>query len=205
MTTHSTFTNVPFSFAGNTAGMITNTLDNLATAEWQPIVHFNTPVSMRVDNLQMTFETDDASTITYDFGTVSFSTTGDPEPDYFASPALFPDLSYVAGVNELNTVTVSGTFTYLYGSPSPIDGVSTFTAGIRYNSTGNDTSNLLDLGGLNDPSGTGSDASTYDGVNYTCTIGSKSKVVRYGPQKIKFHREYPLTTAKCVSSLDAPQ
>lgn len=42
MATHNTITNVPFSFEVLDAGMGTNTLDDLATAEWQPIIQVNT-------------------------------------------------------------------------------------------------------------------------------------------------------------------
>lgn len=205
MATHNTLTNVPFSFDVIDAGMGTNTLNDLATAKWQPIVQVNTAgIDMRVDNLQVVFEADDASTETVSFGTVTFS-SDDPAPDYRGAAALFPDLTYSVGVNELASVTISGTFTYLRESVSPINGTTAVTAGVRYNSTGTTVAGLLSLGGANDPSATSSDVSTYNGANSTCVVGFKSKVIRYGPQKIKFHREYALTTAKCVSSLDAPQ
>lgn len=205
MATHNTITNVPFSFNVIDAGMGTNTLNDLATAKWQPIIQVNTAgINMRVDNLQVEFEADDASTEVVSFGSVTFDSDS-TAPDYRGTTALFPDLSYSVGVNELASVTISGTFTYLFDSASPISGTTAVTAGVRYNSTGTAVAGLLSLGGANDPSATSSDVSTFNGANNSCVVGFKSKVVRYGPQKIKFHREYALTTAKCVSSLDAPQ
>lgn len=204
MATHNTITNVPFSFDVVDAGMGTNTLDDLATAKWQPVIQVNTAgINMRVDGLHVVFESDDASTETVPFGSVIFS-SDDPAPDWRGGPVLFPDLSYSVGVNELASVTISGTFTYERESVSPINGTTAVTVGVRYNKTGTAASGLLTLGGVNDPSGTSSDVSTYNGANNSCVVGFKSKVIRYGPQKVKFHRQYPLVTAKCVSSLDAP-
>lgn len=204
MATHNTITNVPFSFSVFAAGMNTNVLNDLATAKWQPVISVNTAgINMTVTNLQVEFESTDTSTEVISIGTVSVdSDTG--SPDFFGTATLFPDLSYVTTTNELTTVTISGNFTYDYNSVSPINGVTVFTAGIRYNKTGTAVAGLLSLGGANDPSGTSTDISTFNGTTNTCAVGKKSKTIRIGPQKIKFHRTYAAVTAKCVSSLDAP-
>jgi hypothetical protein len=205
MATHNTITNVPFSFSVFEAGMNTNVLNDLATAEWQPVISVNTAgVNMTVTNLQVSFESTDTSEQTFTFATAQIdSDTG--SPDYFGEAAVFPDLTYSAGVNELTAVTISGNFTYDFGSVSPINGTTAFTAGVRYNSTGTASGGLLALGGANDPSGTSTDVSTFNGTTNTCLVGRASKIVRFGPQKIKFHREYALVTAKCISTLGAPK
>jgi hypothetical protein len=203
MATHNTITNVPFSFEILDAGMGTNTLDDLATAEWQPIIQVNTAnIDMRIDNLAVEFtSTTDSETV--NFGTVTLDSDSSA-PDYSGVAALFPDLGYSVGVEELTAVTISGDFTYLRGSTSPINGTTAVTAGVRYNKTGTAVSGLLTLGGANDPSATSSDVSTFNGANNTCTVGRKSKVIRFGPQKIKFHPAFAGVTAKCVDALDAP-
>lgn len=204
MATHNTITNVPFSFSVLAAGMNTNVLNDLATAEWQAVISMNTAgINLTVSGLQVEFESTDTSSEIISIGTVVVDSDAGT-PDYASATALFPDLTYSVGVNELTAVTISGTFTYDWGSVSPISGTTAFTAGLRYNSTGTVSSGLLTLGGANDPSGTSTDVSTFNGTNNTCLVGRKSKLIRLGPQKIKFHREYALTTAKCVSSLDAP-
>ena len=204
MATHNTITSVPFSFEVLDAGIGTNTLSDLATAKWQPIVQVNTGgIDMRVDGLTVEFtSTTDSETVA--FGTVTLN-SDDPAPDYRGAAALFPDLDYSVGVEELTAVTISGSFTYLRGSTSPVNGTTAVTAGVRYNKTGTVVAGLLSLGGANDPSGTSSDVSTFNGANNTCTVGRKAKVVRFGPQKIKFHRSFVGVTAKCQSALDAPK
>lgn len=184
--------------------MNTDVLNDLATSKWQPVISVNTAgINMTVTNLQVEFESTDASTETVTFGTVSVdSDTG--TPDFFGTAALFPDLTYVALTNELTTVTISGNFTYDRNSVSPINGTTAFTAGVRYNSTGTVAAGLLTLGGANDPSGTSTDVSTFNGTTNPCVVGKDEKVIRYGPQKIKFHPAYASVTAACVSSLDAP-
>jgi hypothetical protein len=204
MATHNTITSVPFSFSILEAGMNTNVLNNLATAKWQTVISMNTAeINLTVSDLQVEFESTDSSSEIISLGTVVVDSDAGT-PDYASATELFPDLTYSAGVNELVTVTISGTFTYDRGSVSPISGTTAFTAGLRYNSTGTSSSGLLTLGGANDPSGTSTDVSTFNGSNNSCVVGKRSKIIRLGPQKIKFHREYALTTAKCVSSLDAP-
>jgi hypothetical protein len=204
MATHNTITSVPFSFEVLDAGIGTNTLSDLVTAKWQPIVQVNTGgIDMRVDGLTVEFtSTTDSETV--EFGTVTLN-SDDPAPDYRGAAALFPDLDYSVGVEELTAVTISGSFTYLRGSTSPVNGTTAVTAGVRYNKTGTVVAGLLSLGGGNDPSGTSSDVSTFNGANNTCTVGRKAKAVRFGPQKIKFHRSFAGVTAKCQSALDAPK
>ena len=205
MATHNTITNVPFSFEVLDAGMVSNTVSVLATAKWQPIIQVNTGgINMRIDGLQVVFEADDASTQTFVIGSVTLNSDS-PSPDYRGPIALFPDLNYSLPPtsNALASVIVSGTFTYDYGSTSPINGITAFTAGVRYNSNGAEAAGLIDIDG-NDPSGSSTDVSTFNGANNTCVVGKDEKVIRYGPQKIKFHRTYTAVTAKCVSSLDAP-
>ena len=203
MATHNTITNVPFAFDVLDAGMGTNTLDDLATAKWQPVVQVNTAgIEMRLDNLEVEFvsTTDSAS---FSFGTVTLD-SDDTAPDYRGAAALFPNLSYVLAVEELTAVNVTGTFTYLRGSTSPVSGTTAVTAGIRYNKTGTAVSGLLSLGGANDPSATSTDVSTFNGTNNTCTVGRKTKTIRFGPQKITFHPAFATAAALCISSLDAP-
>ena len=144
MATHNTITNVPFSFEVLDAGMGTNTLDDLATAEWQPIIQVNTAnIDMRIDNLAVEFtSTTDSETV--NFGTVTLDSDSSA-PDYSGVAALFPDLGYSVGVEELTAVTISGDFTYLRGSTSPINGTTAVTAGVRYNKTGTPVSGLLTL------------------------------------------------------------
>lgn len=204
MATHNTITNVPFSFSVLAAGMNTNVLNDLATSKWQPVISVNTAgINLTVAALQVYFESTDTSTETVSFGTVTIdSDTG--TPDYFGPAAVFPDLNYVTTTNELVAVTISGFFTYDFGSVSPINGTTAVTAGVRYNSTGTVVAGLLSLGGANDPSGTSTDVSTFNGTTNTCVVGKRSKVIRFGPEKVKFHRTYAGVTAKCVNSLDAP-
>lgn len=200
MATHNTITNVPFSFEVLDAGMGTNTLSNLLTAEWQPIITVNTyDINMRVTGLQVHFVADTGDqTFTFDPATFNTSNSG---PNYFAAAQAFPDLSYSAGVNELTSVVISGNFTYLYNSASPINSLTEVYAGVRYNKTGAAVGGVLTLGGANDPSAESVDSTVYNGANNACTIGHSQKIRRFGPQKVKFHREYALVTAACCSNL----
>lgn len=196
MATFSTITNVPFSFDVLDAGMGTNTLDDLATAKWQYYLAINlSNVYVEVTNLEVEFVSTTDSHTYVESNAVSLIGNS---PFISGTAELFPDLSYSVGVEELTAVNVSGTFTFEWGSASPIDATTEFTAGLRYNKTGTAVSGILSLGGANDPSALSTDFTEFDGVTNTCQVGRVLGFKRFGPQKIKFHRAFSTTVSNCL-------
>jgi hypothetical protein len=201
MATHSSLTNNAFSFGLFEAGMATNARLNLATAKWQLVITADVPFTqIEITDLRVAFVSPSGAEDVV-IGNVDADGLS---PLYVSGLYSFPDLSYVEGTNELETVVVLGTFSYKPDSANPEPGAEIGFA-LRYNSTGDEDSGLLELGGDNDPSGEPTDYTEYNGSAFFCPLVKQQSVfIRFGPEKIKFHRFYARVTPSCIPAGSLP-
>jgi hypothetical protein len=202
MANYSTITEVPFTINLFEADLVDATNNHFATAKWQPTVDGNLAgVNIVFSDLSVAWTSTTGSATT----TLPNMTLTGTDEVVLAAQA-FPNLAYSVGVEELTAAVLTGKFTYQRGSASPVNTTTELFIGIRYNADGDNTSGFLTVGDpLHDPSNLKFGTYTFNGTTNVCTVGRASKLIRFGPQKIKFHRAFALATAACRSALDAPQ